>query len=388
MKIAMFSDSYSPYTSGVVRSVETFTNELTRLGHQVFIFAPNYPNCEKESGVYRFFSIPSPTNKDFALAFPFSLSLWSKVKKLQPDIIHVHSPFLLGRLGAKWARRLGIPLVFTYHTLYDKYVHYIPINQQIVKELTIKMTMDFCNHCDQVITPTKIIANHLIENGVEVPVTAVPTGIITEEFQNADKSWLRSRYNIPLDKKILLFVGRLGKEKNISFLLDCYLEIFKQYQDTVLVLVGSGPDEESLKEKVKEYRLQNNVIFTGTLSKTDTINAYSGADIFVFASVTETQGLVMAEAKTAGLPVIAVDAFGAKEMVVDGEDGYLCPLDINIFSKTVLKLITDTNLCRQMGQKAVQNAKKLSAQSCTLKLLDVYENVIKNNHLQNRRLHG
>ncbi len=388
MKIAMFSDSYRPYTSGVVRSVETFTNELSKLGHEVFIFAPNYRNCKHEPNVYRFFSIPSPTNKDFTLALPFSISLWPKLKEIDPDIIHVHSPFLLGRLGAKWARRLNIPLVFTYHTLYEQYVHYVPINQRIAKEVTVKYTVDFCNRCDHVITPTNVIANHLVKNKVKVPITAVPTGINTEEYENVDRQWLRNRYNIPADKKVLLFVGRLGKEKNVEFLLSCYQEILRRYPDVVMVLVGSGPEENNLKEKVIEESLQDHVIFTGTLPKVDTIKAYCGADIFVFASVTETQGLVIAEAKTAGLPVVAVDAYGPKEMVINGEDGYLCPLDKNIFVNSVIKLLTDERLYRQMRQNALQNAEKLSARNCTLKLLKVYKNLISIHYRQNMQSHG
>ncbi|MBO8138259.1 MAG: glycosyltransferase family 4 protein [Desulfotomaculum sp.] len=387
MRIGMFSDSYRPYTSGVVRSLETFKTELESMGHEIFIFAPNYPNCEREPNVYRFFSIPAPTNKNFTLALPFSIGLLSKIKKLKLDIIHVHSPFLMGRLGVRCARKLGLPLVFTYHTLYDKYVHYVPFSQNVTKELTQKFTIDFCNHCDMVIVPTNIIADRLRKSGVKVPLTAVPTGINVEEFRTADKDWLRKNYSIPGSKKIMLFVGRLGQEKNIDFLLESYIEIYKQRPDTVLVLVGSGPEEEKLKQKVKEFNLENQVIFTGTRPKEEVVKIYAGADLFVFASVTETQGLVIAEAKAAGLPVVAVDAFGVSEMVVNGEDGYLCPLDLNIFTNSVLKILNDDSLRQSMGHMALKNAEKLSSRNCANKLLRVYNKLIQTK-IQHDRLHG
>lgn len=386
MKIGMFSDSYRPYTSGVVRSMETFTLELQKMGHEVFIFAPNYPGCEEEQGVYRFFSIPAPTNKEFTLAVPFSLSLAAKIKKIGLDIIHIHSPFLLGRVGARWARRLDIPLVFTYHTLYDKYLHYVPLGQNITKGIVQRMTVDFCNQCDCVIVPTDVIRKHLLQQGVESPVEVVPTGINIDEFKNVDRQWLRSKYNLAPDTKILLFVGRLGQEKNIPFLLDSFHRISLTNPNTVLVLVGSGVDEEKLLARVTELNLSNKVIFTGRLSKEDTIKCYSGADIFVFASVTETQGLVIGEAKAAGLPVVAVDAYGVSEMVKHGEDGYLVPLDLEQYTKHVNKLLNDEQLRNKLSKNALINAQELSAANCTNKLSQIYVNLIKNQ--PGKRLHG
>ncbi|MCD5407054.1 MAG: glycosyltransferase family 4 protein [Desulfotomaculum sp.] len=376
MKIGMFSDSYLPYTSGVVRSIETFTTELTALGHEVFIFAPNYPNCQAEPGVYRFFSIPSPTYQGFSLAVPFSPGLYSKLKDLNLDIIHVHSPFLLGQVGARYARKLRVPLVFTYHTLYDQFVHYVPFIKKISKKIVRKVTTDFCNRCDRVIVPTKVIATHLKKTGVKVPISIIPTGIHIEEFKKADQTWLKANFNIPENKKILLFVGRLGQEKNISFLLDAYNIIIQNYPEVVFVLVGSGPDEKKIKAQAKLQTMPDQIIFTGLLSKADTIKSYAGADIFIFASLTETQGLVIAEAKAAGLPVVAVDAFGVSDMVVDGEDGYLCSLDINIFADSIKKILDNSLLYSKMKQAALENAEKISALNCTLKTINTYEEII------------
>lgn len=376
MRIGIFTDSYRPYTSGVVRSIETFTRELTNLEHEVYIFAPSYPNCEKESRVFRFASVPAPTNRDFSLALPFSLRLKPTIQRLQLDIIHVHSPFLLGRLGARYAKRLGVPLVFTFHTLYDQYVHYVPFGQNITRDITQKLCSDFCNNCDMVITPTAVIGQHLNKIGVKAPIKTVPTGINVDEFNSTDTGWLRQKYEIPNDEKILLCVGRLGQEKNLSFLIKAFSAVQYELNDLRLVLVGGGPEEEILKRTAKQLGVGDRVIFTGTLSRSDVIKCYKGSDLFIFASVTETQGLVIGEAKAAGLPVVAVRAFGVSEMVEDKVDGFLTDLQLDSFVEKIILLLRDNNLRNSMSQNAQFNAQKISSRNCALRLLDSYNDLL------------
>lgn len=376
MKIGIFTDSYLPYTSGVVRSIQTFSEELTNNGHEVFIFAPSYRDCRKENRVFRFSSIPSPTNRDFTLAMPFSIRLRPTIKKLNLDLIHVHSPFLLGRLGARYARRLGIPLVFTFHTLYDQYVHYVPFAQSLTKDLAQRISRGFCNHCDLVIVPTTAVEEYLHEIGVSASIRVVPTGIKVMNYQSGDQKWLRRRFNLPVGEKVLLFVGRLGQEKNINFLMECFTKINREMRNTRLVLVGGGPEEEDLKNKAKELGIAEQVTFTGVLPPSDVVNCYAGADIFVFSSVTETQGIVIGEAKAAGLPVVAVAAFGVSEMVEDGIDGFLTELEpLQFIEKTTLLLKND-DLYEKMSRNARKNAENLSTASCTAKLINCYSEVI------------
>ncbi len=376
MKIGIFTDSYLPYTSGVVRSIQTFTAELTTLGHEVYIFAPSYKNCDNESRVFRFASIPSPTNPDFSLAVPFSLKLKPVIKKLELDLIHVHSPFLLGRVGARYARKLGVPLVFTYHTLYDQYVHYLPFAKTFSRELAQRISRDFCNQCDLVIVPTDIVGDYLHDIGVLTSVNSVPTGIKISDYQKGDRSWLRRQYMVKPDDKVLLFVGRLGKEKNIFFLMESFKILNNSMGNTVLVLVGGGPEEEELRDKAVELGIEKRVIFTGTLSPEDVINCYASASLFVFPSVTETQGIVIAEAKAAGLPVVAIKAYGVSEMVEDGVDGFLTELDQEQFASKIYMLLKDDKLKEKMSRKARQNAEKLSSTNCTARLIDSYQSLL------------
>lgn len=376
MKIGFFTDSYRPYTSGVVRSIETFTDELTNQGHQVYIFAPQYKDCEKEPRIFRYTSLPSPTNQDFSLAIPISVNARPLVKKLGLDIIHVHSPFLMGRHGARIAKMERIPLIYTYHTLYDKYVHYIPFAQNLSSKLVQKFTVDFCNRCDLVVVPTKIVKTIIRQNGVTSPIVDIPTGIDLKGYEQGDKSWLRQTYNIPVKDKILLFVGRIGQEKNLDFLVKCFAQIQQKLVDTTLVLVGGGPQEEALKILVKSLGIEKKVIFTGTLNRTSVIDSYVGSDLFVFASITETQGLVIGEAQAAGLPVVAVDAFGVKEMVKHGDSGFLTQLDMPEFTQHIMKLLTDPYLYQQMSKLAKIQGKHISSQACATKLVETYQEVI------------
>lgn len=376
MKIGIFTDSYLPYTSGVVRSIQTFTSELTTLGHEVYIFAPSYRNCDNESRVFRFASIPSPTNPDFTLAVPFSLKLKPIIKKLELDLIHVHSPFLLGRVGVRYARKLGVPLVFTFHTLYDQYVHYLPFAKTFSRELAQKISRDFCNLCDLVIVPTDIVGDYLHDIGVLTPINRVPTGIKISDYQEGDRRWLQRQYKIKPNDKVLLFVGRLGKEKNIFFLMDSFKILNNCLGNTVLVLVGGGPEEEEIRDKAVELGIENKVVLTGTLPPEEVVNCYASASLFVFPSITETQGIVIAEAKAAGLPVVAIKAYGVSEMVEDGVDGYLTELNQEKFASKVHMLLKNDNLKEEMSKNARHNAEKLSSTNCTARLIDSYQSLL------------
>lgn len=373
MNIGFFTDSYRPYISGVVRSIDTFRKELTKMGHRVYIFAPNYPNCPKEEGVYRFASLPSPTHPDFTLAIPFSLQLRRTLKKLDLQVIHTHSPFLLGKLGAKYAKRNNIPLVTTYHTLYEQYTtHYVPFARSISSKVVKKYTIDYCNECDLVVAPTNIIKDGIISGGVKTPVEVIPTGVDLDEYSKGDPSLLRQQLGKGPDTHILLSVGRLGYEKNIDFLLRAFQKILSFKPNTHLVLAGGGPQQSEFQQLAKDLGIDRYVTFAGMLPRHKLVNAYLGADLFVFASVTETQGLVIGEAKAAGLPVVAVDANGVSEMVKHGEDGYLTPCREDLFSKSVLEILDNESLRRNMAVRALKNAQALSSYHSAMKLLAAY----------------
>ena len=387
MKIGFFTDSFRPYTSGVVRSIEVFTKEYTSRGHKVYIFGPDYPLFQtkrknpKEEDVYRFLSIPAPTFSDYIIPIPVSPQLKSTVKKINLDIIHAHSPFLLGRMGARVARRLGIPLVFTHHTLYEQYVHYFPLARKTSKRMIVNYARDFCNKCNLVITPSFPVKKYLYQMGVRTPIQVIPTGIELEEFKNTDSEWLQRNYSIKPEEKVLLFVGRVGQEKNLPFLLRAFKQVLEVVPDTKLVIVGSGPQENYLRQLCADLNIKNKVIFTGLLPRHKVVHCFASADIFAFPSVSETQGLVIGEAKASGLPVIAIKAYGTADMVSHGEDGFLTDISLRSYKNHILKLLTDENLLRQMSKNALENARYLSSSYYAELMLQNYEQLIKNKRL-------
>ncbi len=387
MKIGIFTDSYRPYTSGVVRSIELFSREFKNRGHDVYIFGPDYPllNPPPEEGVFRFFSVPAPTIPEFSLPIPISLQFGPLIKKVGLDIIHVHSPFLLGSLGARAARRQNLPLVFTFHTLYDQYVHYIPFGEKTSRQVVQNIARDFCNRCNTVVAPSQLVVNYLKRIGVEAPLTNIPTGIDLEEFNKLDSNWLRDNYGVSKTDKVLLFVGRLGKEKNVAFLLKSFEIVLNRHPGTILVLVGNGPQERNLRKMALDMGIENRVIFTGVLPRSSIVHCYASADIFVFPSVTDTQGLVIGEAKATGLPVVAIRAFGPAENVLHGEDGLLTDPSLPSFTNAILELLDDQAQFERMSKKALENVKSISSAQCAKNMLSVYRELIDNNICAPRR---
>ncbi|MGB9790989.1 MAG: glycosyltransferase family 4 protein [Thermacetogeniaceae bacterium] len=380
MKIGFFTDSYRPYISGVVRSIESFARELKRRGHEIYIFAPRYPSVDDdEANIYRFPSFRAPTYPDFYIGLPIPWPAQRYIRDWGLDVIHVHSPFMLGRLGAFFARRFDLPLVFTYHTLYDQYVHYFPIATGLVKKFVVSIAKDFCNKCDLVITPTDVIRDLLRGYGVTTSIIPVPTGIELSRFLGGRTDYLRKAFGIPEEDIILLFVGRIGKEKNLEYLLEAFSLVVREAKNVVLVLVGSGPEMEHLKVKSRELGVVEKVVFTGFLEPEKVATAYRSADIFVFPSVTETQGLVLAEAMAAGLPVVAQAAYGSLAMVKEGVTGYLCKEGKERFAELIILLVRDEELRKKMGAAARKRAEQLSADKMALRLEIAYNALITGN---------
>jgi 1,2-diacylglycerol 3-alpha-glucosyltransferase len=378
LKIGIFTDSYKPYTSGVVRSIELFSREFTANGHQVYIFGPDYPllHPPKEDGVFRFASIPWPSMPDFWLPIPLSVQLGSTIKRIGLDIIHVHSPFLMGSLGARAARRYSLPLVFTFHTLYEQYVHYFPFVENTSKQIVQMIARDFSNRCNMVVAPSQLVINYLRRIGVESPIVKVPTGVDLDEFKDLNTNWFTENYGVQPEEKVLLFVGRLGKEKNVTFLIKSFYNIQARYPKTRLVMVGKGPQQPYLHSLCRKLGIEDKVIFTGVLPRQKIVHCYASADLFVFPSVTETQGLVIGEAKATGLPVVAIRAFGPAEMVFHGEDGLLTDPSLSSFTDAIMRLLQDEQLCNQLSKQALVNAHLISSSYCANLMLEVYQDML------------
>jgi 1,2-diacylglycerol 3-alpha-glucosyltransferase len=379
MKIGIFADAYLPYKSGVTVSIQTLEEGLRGLGHEVFVFAPDYPGAEKNDHIFRFPSLKSPY-PGFRLNIPFSPKIEGIIPKLNLDIIHSQTPFQTGRYALHIKRRFKIPLVYTLHTLFEKYAHYVPlIPEKISAGMISAYIRNFCNNCDHIIVPTDEIKPQLIKNKVVRPITALATGINLKISDSYGGKGIRQKIGIPEDAIVLVFCGRLAKEKNIPFLFNVLKIILKEKPNTyLLVIAGSGPEEENLKTLAKQMGLERNIIFTEGVSHPVVFNYYAIGDIYVFASTTETQGLVIAEAKTKSMPAVVVRAEGVVKSMQDGIDGYLVSLDEKEFANKVIELINHPEKRKEMGRAGrIFVEKEFSQESMAKKMATVYESLRK-----------
>ena len=386
MRIGIFSECYLPTLNGVVISIETFRLELEKRGHEIFVFAPatnGYVDRDNKH-VFRYPSIQWPGQKEYPLALPiFSTTITKKIKDLKLDIIHAQHLFTMGNLGLRIARQLDIPIVYTYHTLIAEYTHYVPALTGISRKALISLSRDFCNKCDQIVTPSPSMAKILKSYGVKKPIEAIPTGIYILRLQNhLPGKIIHTQWDIPENRKILLYLSRIAKEKNIDFLLKAMkLLIFKRQKkfghcDVHLLMVGGGPELLHYQQLARKMGIEEYVTFTGMIKYEVATKYYGAAKIFVFPSVTETQGIVVTEAMAAGTPVVAVNKMGPSDLIVNGEDGYLTGLNISEFSGKIEKLLDDEKLYNKMSQKAKINAENFSSETCSIKLENVYEQTI------------
>jgi len=381
MNIGVFTDSYKPYLSGVVRSIDTFAREFEAMGHQVYIFAPAYPHYAQRTGnIFRFRSIRSPTHPGFSLAIPISPRLLATAKVLALDVVHVHSPFLLGRLGARLAHRLQVPLVFTYHTRYDQYVHYVPLAAEPSRRAVLAWVTTFAKQCDTVVVPSQRMRQELRQQGIPTRIEVIPTGIDPLRFQHGDPRYLREHLGLGPDALILLYSGRLGREKNVDFLFYAMQHVVRARSNSYLILAGAGPDRIRLEREAAKLGLARHVRFLGAVTEKVLVDCYAGADVFVFASTSETQGLVVLEAMASGLPVVAVHGPGVEDTIVDGHSGLLVPPSPRTFAAEVLQLASNPSRRAAMGACAKERASLFSARVMAEKLLHLYESLVYDQH--------
>jgi len=375
MHIAHFTNTYKPNVNGVVRSVSSFRDAFTRLGHNVFIFAQETRDYEDtEPFVFRYPAVKIPT-VDYSAVLPVSHSINSVLPILKLDVIHSNHPTLLGDVAVTKAKDLNLPLVFTFHTMYHEYTHYfLGMDNELVKQI-VRKSVRYLKQCNHIVTPTESIRQMLLDFGVRGPVTAVPTGIDLRPYQEADGQAIRNKYGWGRDK-VLVSIGRMAPEKNWTTLLDAMAQVCKQRRDVRLVLIGSGPQAKELEEYAAKLGIGDRVQFTG-LVPMDAVPAYlKAADLFVFASISETQGLVTMEAMSAGLPVVAVDATGTSDEVTDGEQGLLTENDSAALARAILKVLDDPALYAHLQEGAARKARSFDIMAKARQMLDVYAQAI------------
>jgi 1,2-diacylglycerol 3-alpha-glucosyltransferase len=363
MNILFISDVFFPRVNGVSTSINTFATELTALGHQVTLIAPSYTDEDKQEE----WIVRVPSHKIY-FDPEDRLMNFGKLKALLPwirdkhfDVIHIHTPFTAHYVGIHFGKKLDIPVVETYHTFFEDYLHhYLPfIPQFISRKLARTISRRQCNAVDGIVSPSKPMLDVLKQYGIKTPAEVVATGLDDSSFARVDGEHFRMSHDIPLAQPMLLFVGRVAHEKNIGFLLEMHVELIKKHPDALLVITGEGPAEESIKHSIDKLDISNKVRMIGYLDRShELIACYKAADIFVFASKSETQGLVLLEAMAQGTAVVAIAELGTKSILIEGEGVLIAKDDINDFADKVSILLSDAPKRQMIGEKGRQYAQE------------------------------
>ena len=357
MNILLISDVYFPRVNGVSTSIRTFAEQMQNLGHNVHLIAPDYDIAtEDEAWITR---VPARSiyfdPEDRLMKYSEVLRLLPALKTKNFDLVHIHTPFIAHFVGLKIAQKLGLPVVETYHTFFEDYLHhYLPwIPTGAAKSLARFISKKQCNQLDAIVAPSKPMLDVLRSYGVTVNAEVIATGLQEISFAEADGDQFRQKYQIPLNKQMLLYVGRVAHEKNIGFLLKVVRRLSVQQPEILLVITGEGPAEHSLHQQVQALGIEKNVQFIGYLDRNTELNAcYKSADIFVFASKSETQGLVLLEAMAQGTPVVAIAELGTASILVEGEGAMIAPDNVLAFAAKVSELIAQPEKRKTLGEKA------------------------------------
>ena len=379
MRIAIFSESFEPVTNGVSVSIATLRKLLEQRGHEVFIFAPAYKGHEDPSpNVFRLPSWHTPFARDYPIALPWSPRAKSAFADLNVDIVHTHTPFIVGVLGLRWARRLGKPVVSTNHTLYTEYSHYIPvIPQPLVKKIIVRHLRWYYSQCDAVAVPSTPVADLLRKYGVTKPIEVIQTGVdqIAPSLDGHRRD-IRAKWGIPQDAKLIIYAGRLAREKNLGLLFSAFAELSPKFPDAVLMLVGGGPATKECKADIARLGLTGKVVFTGFRPRSEIQPICQAGDVFAFPSRTDTQAVVVCEALCAGLPCVAVREGGTPEVIRDGIDGFLTTNNREEFTGKLGQLLGNQGLRREMSAEALSGASRFSEAAMAESFIRLYERTI------------
>jgi glycosyltransferase involved in cell wall biosynthesis len=383
----MFTNTYWPHVGGVARSVQFFAEDLIDRGHRLLVVAPEHTNDTdndteawgRQGGTLRVPAIQQFNGSDFSVRIPLPLYIDQQIEKFAPDIIHSHHPFLLGDSAVRVARKHAVPLVFTHHTLYEDYTHYVPLDSEALKIFVIRLATMYANLCTQVVAPSDSIARLLRNRGVKSPIVEIPTGVDISFFSAGDGKEYRRVNNLPVDAFVVGHLGRLAPEKNLSYLAAAVAGFMVNEPAAHFVVVGRGHSRPEIKRIFAEQNLEDRLHLVGEATGNRLRDAYDAMNIFVFSSKSETQGMVLVEAMAAGKPVIALDASGSREVVRDGENGFLLSENATVkeFAAALHQFHDTPALQKEWRSAARVTAKRFSRKTCARKMEELYQKTIR-----------
>lgn len=380
MHILMISDVYFPRVNGVSTSIQTFAAEFIKEGHRVTLIAPQYPTEHAAD-----FEVMRIGSKRLPLDPEDRIMRRKEIRALLPelqqrcfDIVHIHTPFQAHYAGVEIAQLLALPVVTSYHTFFEAYFEkYLPwLPSAWLRGVARKYSRTQCDAVDGVISPSHQMLERLREYGTGTHAAVIPTGLDLPQYQRRETNDFREKYGIADSTSLLLYVGRVAFEKNIEFLMDVFLAVHKRKDDVKLVIAGEGPALARLQARAQRMQLQDHILFIGYLQRdTELLDCYRSCDLFVFASETETQGLVLLEAMASGIPVVATASMGSKDVLLDGVGCLVAKADIQHFTDKVMHMLTDTEFAAEIARRGEAYVNTWTSAEKAKQMLEFYQAV-------------
>jgi 1,2-diacylglycerol 3-alpha-glucosyltransferase len=383
MRILMISDVYFPRINGVSTSIQTFRRGLHAAGHETFLIAPEYPGAARdtEPNILRVPSRGVPRDpEDRAMKLGALRALRPQLQRLEPDLVHIETPFIAHYRGSALARALRVPVIETYHTYFEEYLHhYVPLMPRAVMRLVARrFTVAQCNVLDALVVPSRAMEQALLDYGVQCPMHIIPTGMEMDRFAGGDGQRFRAQLGIAPGQPVLVHVGRIAHEKNIDFLFRMFAIVVRAKPGAVFVVAGEGPALASCKAYVRSLGLAQQVRFVGYLSRErELLDCYRAGDLFVFSSKTETQGLVLLQAMALGVPVVSTAHMGTADIMNLQRGARVAPDDEAEFASIVLQLLEDVPRRAAMSAEARAYAATWSASAMADRLAGLYSAVLR-----------
>jgi 1,2-diacylglycerol 3-alpha-glucosyltransferase len=404
VRVLFISDVYFPRVNGVSTSIRTFREDLARCGVETLLVAPRYelqdargtqasggpddnaaddaerPSSVSESGVLRVPAHKVPGDpEDRRMSWRALTRELDNLEASALDLVHIHTPFIAHYAGVRFARRAGVRAVATYHTFFEEYLHhYLPVLPRRIGRLLARgFTRSQCAAVEAVIAPSEQMRAVLTDYGLTTPIHVLPTGLAADRFRAGNGAAFRARAGIPTDRPLVTYIGRVAHEKNIAFLVEVFAAVVRSMPAALLVIAGEGPARESLRAQVRTLGLENQVHFAGYLERdSELLDCYAAADVLVFASRTETQGLVLLEAMAQGTPVVSIAELGTRSILVPGSGALVVPEERDTFAAAVMRVLSDTTLRAELSERGRIYARKWSSATMGARLAQLYGELV------------
>lgn len=380
LRILMISDVYFPRVNGVSTSIRTFKRELQALGHTVILIAPDYPGrVGAETDIIRIASRAVPMDPEDRMMRRHALHALLPSLQQHFDVIHIHTPFVAHYAGLRLAGALGIPVLESYHTFFEEYLyHYVPwLPRGWMRWLARRVSVSQCHAVQHVIAPSRAMQDALRAYGVRSPIAILPTGLEAGQFRPGNGARFRAGLGIAAHTPMLLYVGRVAHEKNIDFLVHCFVRIHAVIPEALLLIVGEGPAQAHLQTLVEKLQLTHAVKFVGYLDRdSELLDCYRAGDVFVFASRTETQGLVLLEALAQGTPVVSTMHMGTREVLANTRGTRIVSEERVEFAQACIELLQNPVARQLLAQHAPGDALRWSSRELAAQLVTLYQNLI------------